>query len=346
MRVELEARRAPSPVPDEQSEALRVCRAVLAANSRSFSLSALLLPRAAQDHAAALYAYCRRVDDAIDLRPQPEQEAALARLHRDLAAVYAGQPAQSAELLAFRALVETRRIPVAYPHALLLGMGMDVRGARYASLDQLLLYCHRVAAVVGLMMCHVLGVRRDSALVQAAQLGIAMQLTNICRDVAEDAALGRSYLPSDWLNDAASFDPERSSDRGPRAGVQRVIHRLLAEADRYYEAARQGIPALPFRAGLAVRAALHLYRALGGELRLRDCDPARGRAVVPRAKQLWLVARAVLEQVASLPLIVAERLRHGLCRLPAAQLEFPDEVLAPRNPERTRSMAASAEASR
>src|SRR6185295_18712782 len=160
---------------------------------------------------------------------------------------------------------------------------MDVRGARYDTLAELMLYCHRVAGVVGLMICHVFGLRHDAALVQAAQLGLGMQLTNICRDVAEDYALGRIYVPRALWEAAGSppSDGDLPSDPETRQALARAIRELLDEADRYYAAAERGIHALPFRAGFAVRAASRLYRAIGQELRARACDPALGRAIVP-----------------------------------------------------------------
>lgn len=320
---------------DVDMEVLRRCREVLEENSKSFALAAKLLAPEARDRAAAVYAFCRRVDDAIDDAPPSAHEAALAALYRELDAVYADAPLEEPALRAFQAVVRACDLPRRYPHELVDGMAMDVRGTRYETLDDLLRYCHCVAGVVGLMMCHVFGITRDSALHNAAHLGIGMQLTNICRDVQEDWQLGRLYLPAALLREAGAASipmPGESpfpEDPATLAAIQRVIAMLLDEADRYYRSADLGIPALPLRAGLAVRAARMIYHAIGIEVRARDCDPRRGRATVPTRRKLSLVAEALVRHARALPRIAAT---HGgrtdRARIPKRELQFPDDVLA------------------
>jgi phytoene synthase len=290
-----------------------LARAVIAHHSKSFALASRLLDRRARDQTAIVYAFCRRADDAVDAGDDPA--AAVARLRLELDAVYTWQagrwragawpPPPDPVLSAFAAVARDRRIPRRYPEELLAGMAMDASGARYARQDDLRLYCHRVAGVVGLMMCHVLGVRDDAALVPAAQLGIAMQLTNICRDVAEDWDRGRLYVPDDLLarhgagglaGDLGRPLPARAV--APLAGA---VRELLALADRGYRAARRGIPALPWRAALAVRAAASIYAAIGARIRARGCDVTAGRAVVGRGGNLARVAAASAAAVAALP---------------------------------------------
>ena len=145
---------------------LGACHASIAQHSKSFALAAKLLPAAARDDAAVVYAWCRRADDAIDLVPPAEQPDALARLYDELAAIDAGA-APPGVPRAFAAVVGIRQIPLAYPRALLDGMAMDVADTRYRTFDDLFAYCYRVAGVVGLIMCHVMGVRDDRALVPA-----------------------------------------------------------------------------------------------------------------------------------------------------------------------------------
>lgn len=235
---------------------------VMKKGSKSFSLAAKLLPPAQRESFTALYAHCRRVDDAIDLVPVHERPAALARLRAERVDV-----------------VDRYGLSREHLDELLDGMQMDVERTVYRDLDHLILYCHRVAGVVGLMLAQLMGVRDRRVLRHARDLGIAMQLTNICRDVAEDAADGRSYIPPGW-----------------------DVRSLLVEADQYYASADRGIPALPFRCALAVRAARLIYAAIGAELRRRNCDPYRGRVVVPLFKKLFLVLLAIV-------MTVAERIR-------------------------------------
>lgn len=313
----------------EDEQVLRACREILEHNSKSFALAARLLSPTARDRAAAVYAFCRRVDDAIDDTPPAAQAEALSVLQQELKRLYAGDTFQAPSLRAFQAVVKVCNLPRRYPSELIAGMAMDVQETRYETLEDLLLYCHRVAGVVGLMMCHVFGLSRDEALVNAAHLGIAMQLTNICRDVQEDWSLGRLYLPRNML-DAAGAAPLPQQVSGPFpqdaatvAAMQSVMRSLLAEADRYYASAAHGISALPFRAGLAVRAAGTLYQAIGVLVAERRYDPRRGRAVVPLKKKLALVASSSRQHLATFPIWLGERLAHAP-RPPQRELLFPD----------------------
>ncbi|MET0410017.1 MAG: squalene/phytoene synthase family protein, partial [Polyangiaceae bacterium] len=150
--------------------AVRSSREVLAVHSKSFALAGKLLPPACLDDAAAVYAWCRRADDAIDNPSAEGPSRALTRLERELDALYAGKEPSDLSLLAFADVVRRRHIPVEYPRALLAGMAMDTGHVAYTSLGELRTYCFRVAGTVGLMMCHVLGVRHPHALKHAADL--------------------------------------------------------------------------------------------------------------------------------------------------------------------------------
>lgn len=312
---------------------LRECREIMEHNSKSFALAARLLPPASRDEAAAVYAFCRRVDDAIDGAPPEAQAGALQTLHDELDGIYRDEPQHEPALRAFQAVVQSTGMPRRYPAELIEGMAMDVHNARYQTLDDLLLYCHRVAGVVGLMMCHVFGITRDEALHNAAHLGIAMQLTNICRDVHEDWSLGRVYLPSAMLTAAGApaLSPGAAAfpdDARTIAAIQQVTKALLAEADRYYASADRGVPALPFRAGLAVRAARRLYHAIGTVVAAQEFDPRRGRAVVSKPKKLRLVSQALSAHLFALPVTTLVRVaKREDVRTPRRELSFPEDVL-------------------
>lgn len=320
--------------PEAADLVLRECRQILEHNSKSFALAARLLSPDSRDAAAAVYAFCRRVDDAIDDAPHHAQEEALGRLHEELDLVYRGAAMREPALRAFQAVVQRCDLPRRYPAELIEGMGMDVRRTRYDTLDALLLYCHRVAGVVGLMMCHVFGLSRDEALVNAAHLGIGMQLTNICRDVEEDWGLGRLYLPRSMLRAAGARElPEPDGapfpgDPETQQAIRTVVGELLATADEYYRSADRGIAALPFRAGLAVRAARQLYHAIGSVIAGQRYDPLRGRAVVATPRKLGLVGYALARQAVALPELTFDRLRtRGGTRTPRRELCFPEDVL-------------------
>ncbi|MBK7583997.1 MAG: phytoene/squalene synthase family protein [Myxococcales bacterium] len=293
-----------APTPATQGASREICLSVLAEHSKSFALAARLLPPDTRADAAALYAWCRHADDLIDLSAAEAQPAQLEQLESELSSVYAGEIQTSLVLGAFQELVQARGLPRYYAEELLEGMRMDVEGRRYESLDELLLYCHRVAGVVGLMMCHVLGVSDATALRNAAHLGIGMQLTNICRDVLEDWGRGRLYLPRALLEQAGApgLEPSEGAALSPkaRAAVARVVSYLLSVADAFYRSGERGMVALPIRAAFAVRTASHVYFAIGQELRARGGDALAGRVVVPRWKKLLLVVRSALSTLLEL----------------------------------------------
>jgi phytoene synthase len=300
-----------------------VARATIAHHSKSFALASTLLGRRLRDQTAIVYTWCRRADDAVD-GPGADPQAALVRLRAELDDVYVGR-VRDPVLAAFADVVSERAIPRHYPEALLAGMAMDAHGTRYTSLDELTLYCWRVAGVVGLMMSHLFGVASDDALPRAAHLGIAMQLTNICRDVAEDWERGRLYLPDELLarHGAGGLHRELGHPLPARAhaAIASTVAELLALADRYYRSGDRGVRFLPWRAALAVRAARGVYSAIGDRIARTHHDVTAGRAVVPHGAKLAKVAGAAARVAASAPL---RALRRRSARVPTLTLEVSD----------------------
>jgi len=272
---------------------VELARSVLARGSKSFALAARVLPPSCRDDMAVLYAFCRRADDAIDDAPAAEQPARIEALARELGSVYAGEAQSDPVLSEFQRVVRRYSIPEGYPRALLEGFRSDVGAVRVESVAELLLYAHRVAGVVGLMSCRVFGVHDARALEHADHLGIAMQLTNVCRDVAEDWARDRVYLPAELLGSAADAPLALES----RSRVELALRRLLELADRYYASGDRGLSALPLRVAIAVRAARLVYAAIGERIAARGFDVHAGRAVVPFPKKLALVLRAVVTEL-------------------------------------------------
>jgi phytoene synthase len=303
-------------------------RATIARHSKSFALASRLLPPAVAADAVVLYAWCRRADDAIDLVPPAAQPARLRALRSEIDAVYAGRALDDPHLEAFRDVVGRRRVPRVYVDELLAGMAMDAQGIEYATWSDLAQYCYRVAGTVGLMMCHVMGVDADDALVHAAHLGMAMQLTNIARDVGEDWRRGRLYLPDAAL--AAHGAPGLRARLGtplPRAAAGAVAlttEAALDQADAYYRSGDAGMRHLSRRCALAVRTARLVYARIGDEVRARGCDPFAGRAVVSRSRKLGSLARAAFAAIAS----PAPRWRLQP-RIPTGCLDDPARVLSP-----------------
>jgi 15-cis-phytoene synthase len=254
------------------------CRAWIQRHSKSFFLSSLLLPAHVRQASWALYAFCRRADDAVDEESaggMRRVESLRARLER----VYAGSADDDPIDRAFAAVVERYAIPQALPEALLAGMEMDARGTRYDDDDALYVYCFRVAATVGLMMTRVMGASADVAYLRATDLGVAMQLTNIARDVGEDERRGRVYLPTSLL--AAVGGDSKAA-----------VRTLLARAEAHYRAADRGVPLLPRDCRFAIASARNIYSAIGAAIAANGYDSVSQRAYVSLPKKLLLVARA------------------------------------------------------
>jgi phytoene synthase len=292
------------------SQALAQSEFAIAKHSKSFSLASRLLPAANGEEAAIVYAWCRRADDFIDLNAGLEQAQALAQLRAELSSLYAGGVPADPVLAAFREVLVARTIPMQYPAELLAGMEMDVLGQRYATLEELLTYCYRVASTVGLMMCHVMGVSHTVALRHAAHLGLGMQLTNICRDVSEDWGRGRLYLPADVLarHGIPSLHPGAGGPFPAEAvvGCRGVLKELLSVAEQYYVSSDAGLRYLSLRCAVSVNAARRVYSAIGGELEEAGYDVGAPRAVVPTYKK-WLACAAAAASTLALRLTSSAR---------------------------------------
>ena len=267
------------------------CTASIRGGSKSFHAASLLMPRASREPAYALYAFCRLADDAVD--HTHAKAAALARLRERLDRAYAGTPADDPADRAFAAMVRAVGMPRALPEALIEGLAWDAECRRYRTLSDLRAYSARVAGAVGAMMTVIMGVREPEVLARACDLGVAMQLTNIARDVGEDAREGRLFLPLDWLEDAG-IDPDAFlAAPAFTPAIRRIVMRLLEEAELLYDRAAWGIRGLPGPVRPAIRAARLLYREIGRELARLDHDSIAQRAIVPAARKRLLMAEAL-----------------------------------------------------
>ncbi|NCO22354.1 MAG: phytoene/squalene synthase family protein [Rhodobacterales bacterium] len=263
------------------------CRAAIRHNSLSFHAASKILPARVRDPALALYAFCRLADDEVDL--QDDKASAVLRLRDRLNLVYAGTPRNAPADRAFASVVQDHEMPRALPEALLEGLAWDAVERRYDTLSGLFDYSARVAAAVGAMMCVLMGVRDGHALARACDLGVAMQLTNIARDVGEDARARRMYLPLNWLAQAG-IDPDAYfADPLPSDPIRAMVKRLLREADSLYARSEAGIPALPMAARPGIYAARHIYAGIGQAVTRNGFDSVswRGRTS-KRQKAGWL----------------------------------------------------------
>ncbi len=269
---------------------IAACRAMLRANSRTFFMASMLLPSSVRDPACALYAFCRIADDEVDLNGGRLE--AIAGLRERLRLAYAGQPQPQAADRALAEVVARFSVPRALPEALIEGFEWDAIGRRYESLAELHDYAARVAGAVGAMMALLMGARSAEALERACDLGVAMQLTNIARDVGEDARAGRLYLPRDWMRDAGIDPDEWLAAPVFSAPLASVIARLLQEADVLYDRVAGGVARLPAGCRPGINAARSLYAEIGRELERGGLNSVARRAVVPAWRKTWLLARA------------------------------------------------------
>lgn len=282
------------PWPDTGAAAradLAACRATLRAGSRSFLVASLLLPRGVRDSACAVYAFCRTADDAVDLGGSTV--GTVAQLRERLDAVYAGRPRPVPADRALAGVVERHAVPRALLDALLEGFEWDALGRRYDDLADLYAYAARVAGSVGAMMAVLMGVHAPEVLARACDLGVAMQLSNIARDVGEDASAGRLYLPLRWLRDAGVEPDAWLASPCFSDGIGSVVRRLLGAADALYARADAGIARLPptCRPGIAV--ARLLYAEIGREVERAGLNSISCRASVPLRRRAGLVVRGL-----------------------------------------------------
>jgi len=247
--------------------------------SKSFALASIFLPALCRARVLMLYQWCRRCDDAID-------EASDLHEARIRLSMMEDRKSLASALSGPEWLDDWQR------SEFIAGMRMDVEGRRYQSIEELEQYCFRVAGVVGLMMCPLLGAQSDIAKLHAVSLGSAMQLTNIARDVQADARLGRIYIPQELL---PGVEPELLSRNPERAYV--ATKRLLSRADELYEHGFDGIEWLPWRVAFAIAVAGKVYQRIGHKLmRAASADPEkafRRRTIVSMPGKLFAVAQAV-----------------------------------------------------
>ncbi|HUO13090.1 MAG TPA: phytoene/squalene synthase family protein [Caulobacteraceae bacterium] len=273
-------------------------RETIRKGSKSFAAAAALFDAETRADAEMLYAWCRHCDDVIDGQQlghgmeAPDAATAnqrLTALYAKTRSALAGEPTDDPDFAAFQRVALRRHIPEVYAIQLLDGFAMDVSARRYETIEDTLDYCWHVAGVVGVMMALVMGVEPDDlpTLRRAQDLGLAFQLTNISRDITEDAANDRIYLPAQWL--AAAGIPETEiTQRKHRRALFGVTQRLLATAEPYYDSALAGLPALPFRSAWAIAAARGVYREIGVIVGRRGPAAWDSRASASTPMKAWL----------------------------------------------------------
>jgi phytoene synthase len=263
------------------------CQQKAAQSGSSFYYSFLFLEPERRRAITALYAFCREVDDAVDEPSDPQvARSKLAWWRAEVAQLYAGNP-QHPVTRALAPLIERYGITHERLGEIMDGMEMDLTQTRYLDYANLRLYCHRVAGVVGLLAARIFGFSDERTLEYAENLGLAFQLTNIIRDVGEDARNNRIYLPMDELKRFEVPAADILNGRHTDAFVQ-LMNFQAQRAEDAYEAAFAALPAPDRRAqrpGLVMAA---IYRTLLGEIRRDGFQVLRQRTSLTPVRKLWL----------------------------------------------------------
>jgi len=271
--------------------------------SKSFALASRVLSPALRDDAAMLYAWCRYCDDVIDGQEMGHgqiedykigQGERLEMLREKTRAALDGEPTEDPVFAGLARVVKTHEIDHRHPFDLLKGFEMDAEERVYNSVDDILDYSYHVAGVVGVMMANIMGVRDDATLDRASDLGLAFQLTNIARDVIDDAKADRVFVPQDLLTAAgAPVDAAAQMDRANWPALHKAACAQLDIAEKYYASAKVGIKELDFRCAWAISAALKVYREIGETLREAGPEAWEGRVGASKGRKVALALGAI-----------------------------------------------------
>jgi 15-cis-phytoene synthase len=283
-------------------QAIATSKSDIQKGSKSFSLASFFFSKKQKEAAWMLYAWCRYCDDVIDQSTTLEEaQQKVLMLKNETEKCYAGAPSQSHPWAGFAEVIQEYSIPKKYPLDLIRGFQIDAEGNGIKNRAELLDYCYCVAGTVGLMMCHVMGISHPSALQNAVDLGTAMQLTNISRDIKEDHQINRVYLPDEWLNEAG-LNRKDFIWQENRTSLKWVVYHLLQEADQLYVSGQRGLKFLSLRSAWAVGIALYVYRDIGRQVKADIENAIDQRVIVTPARKIYLLLCSSLRIIRLLPL--------------------------------------------
>lgn len=290
----------------ELEKAYQYCEKVTRKHAKSFYFAAKFLPKEKQPPIYAVYALCRHVDDEIDeaeLRSEQESAQIVEKWKTNLEAVYFGKevsqsplstPDSRLVLLAWQDLLQTYKIPQNLPLELMKGVVQDTYIKRYQNFDELYVYCYRVASTVGLMACEIFGYEGKDTLIYAEKLGIGMQLTNILRDIGEDADKGRIYLPQEDLDKFGITEKQILAKEIDENFIE-LMKFEIARARKYYTESEKGIPMLNKDVRFTVLLALRIYSRILDEIERQNYDVFKQRAFTTKTQKLLSIPKIWLE---------------------------------------------------
>jgi len=284
----------------ETAEAYAVCREIARNEARNFYYGFVLLPPDRRAGIYAAYAFSRRADDSVDgTEALADKMRAVEARRRELDACYAGAPPPGdAVLLALADAVRRFAIPRRHLDDLLDGVEMDLTVRRYADWPELKGYCDRVAGAVGLVSLYVFGFEDPRAPAHAEDLGVALQIVNIMRDVAEDAERDRIYLPADEMA-AHGVDEEQIVAGAVTPGFRALMRDQAERARGFFARGERLLPLLDRRARMCVGMLAGLYREILDEIEGRDYDVFEARVALSRSRKLALMGQRTMSALAS-----------------------------------------------
>jgi phytoene synthase len=269
----------------------KYARSITAHYSKSFYLSTCLLPRQKRWATFALYGFCRHIDNLTDNpRNRSEKEIIneLKYLNRELKTAYRTGESEHPIIGPFIAVAKKYEIPQKYPLELIKGVQMDTDINRYETFNDLYLFAYRVAGVVGLMMTPLLGYKHHDAMIYAEKLGIAMQLTNILRDIKEDKKMDRIYLPLEEIR-MFGLEEKHIFEEIMSENFRNLMKFQVDRAHKFYTDADKGIKLLDRDAQFAIYSASKIYRGILKKIELQNYNPFRGRVFVPQSKKVQIL---------------------------------------------------------
>ncbi len=265
--------------------------------AKSFSVAARFLPPEKRWATYAIYSFCRFVDNIVDKprnRSREEISIELKLIRDELNLAFKYSESEHPVILSFIYVVKKYNIPLNYAFDLIDGVEMDLNRIKYNTFDDLYLFCYRVASVVGLMMCYVLGFSDPKALIHAEYLGVAMQLTNILRDIKEDKDNGRIYLPMKELNDFGLSEDMIYNEIYSEQFKEFLIFQTK-RAEKFYDDSYIGIPMLDANSRFAIYSAAKIYRGILDKLKAKNFNPFEERVFVPLSEKLLILIQELIK---------------------------------------------------
>ena len=260
--------------------------ALMAKHGKSFRFASLILPAGNIQMVSDLYKICRFIDDCADELTPEESQKALENIKQNLS-----NPIGETTLNAIFEKVEKNGVDRRYLQELIDGAKFDIQKKEIKSEKDLIVYCYRVAGVVGLMICPLISVTNKKGYPHAIDLGIGMQLTNICRDILQDLKNGRIYLPKDWLKDD-KMDTGKVGKLTP-SRIKAITGRLLNLADKYYQSGYDGLAYIPLRPRLSILVAGEVYRHIGKKIRSNQYEMRVKRVYLNRLEKIWVLIKTL-----------------------------------------------------